>query len=66
MQRDKLSREIIQKFEKDVYELYKSAWHQIDDLYDDEYEQNLSVPWFTILSNQYNFGFNRNKLEDIR
>lgn len=48
MQRDKLSREIIQKFEKDVY------------------EQNLSVPWFTILSNQYNFGFNRNKLEDIR
>ena len=64
MQRDKLSREIIQKFEKEVYELYKSAWHQIDDLYDDEYEQNLSVPWFTILSNQYNFGFKRNKLED--
>lgn len=64
MQRDKLSREIIQKFEKDVYELYKSAWDQIDDLYDDEYEQNLSVPWFTILSNQYNFGFKRNKLDD--
>lgn len=66
MQRDKLSREIIRKFEKDVYELYKSAWHQIDDLYDDEYEQNLSVPWFTILSNEYNFGFKRNELEDIR
>ena len=66
MQRDTLSREIIQKFEKEVYELYKAAWHQIDDLYDDEYEQNLSVPWFTILSNQYNFGFKRNKLEDIQ
>ena len=49
MQRDETSREIIRKFEKDVYELYKSAWKQIDDLYDDEYEQNLSVPWFTQL-----------------
>lgn len=64
MQRHELSRQIIRKFEKDVYELYKSAWKQIDDLYDDEYEQNLSVPWFTILSNEYNFGFNRNKLDD--
>lgn len=66
MQRDELCCEIIRKFEKDVYELYKSAWKQIDELYDDEYEQNLSVPWFTILSNQYNFGFKRNKLEDIQ
>ena len=66
MQRDELSREIIRKFEKDVYELYKSAWHQIDELYDDEYEQNFSVPWFHILSNEYNFGFKRNKLEGIR
>lgn len=65
MQRHELSRQIIRKFEKDVYKLYKSAWKQIDDLYDDEYEQNLSVPWFTILSNQYNFGFKRNKLEDL-
>ena len=65
MQRHELSRQIIRKFEKDVYKLYKSAWKQIDDLYDDEYEQNLSVPWFTILSNEYNFGFKRNKLEDI-
>lgn len=65
LQRDKLSRNIIRKFEKDVYELYKSALHQIDDLYD-EYEQNLSVPWFTILSNEFNFGFKRNKLEDIQ
>ena len=64
MQRHELSRQIIRKFEKDVYKLYKSAWKQIDDLYDDEYEQNLSVPWFTILSNEYNFGFNRNKLDD--
>ena len=51
MQRHELSRQIIRKFEKDVYELYKSAWKQIDALYDDEYEQNFSVPWFTILSN---------------
>lgn len=64
MQRDELSREIIRKFEKDVYELYKSAWKQIDDLDDDEYEQNLSVPWFMQLSNEYNFGFKRNKLDD--
>ena len=64
MQRDETSREIIRKFEKDVYELYKSAWKQIDDLYDDEYEQNLSMPWFTQLNNEYNFGFKRNKLDD--
>lgn len=64
MKRYKLSREIIRKFEKDVYELYRAAWQQIDDLYDDEYEQNLSGPWLTQLSNEYNFGFKRNKMDE--
>lgn len=64
MQRDELSREIIRKFEKDVHELYKPAWKQIDELYDDEYEQDKALPWVTQLSNEYDFGFKRNKLDD--
>ena len=64
MQRAEKCKEIIRQFEKDVERLYKEAWNQIDELYDDEYEQNLSYPWPNMIQNQVNFGFKRNKLDE--
>lgn len=63
MQRAEKCKEIIRKFESDVERLYKEAWKQIDELYDDEYEQNLSYPWLNMIQNQFNFGFKHNKLD---
>lgn len=64
MQRAEKCKEIIRKFESDVERLYKEAWKQIDELYDDEYEQDISYPWFRQLENEYDFGFKRNKLDE--
>lgn len=63
MQRAEQCKKIIRQFERNVEQLYKKAWEQVDELYDDEYEQHLSYPWLKQLNDEFDFGFKRNRLE---